>query len=86
MSWEQEDLLRRKVRETRERRAFRNNIETVLSAKDAQGAVLTQREAEQARRRQPTPDLERQRAGVESQKTNSRIIRHVRDGRSEQEP
>jgi hypothetical protein len=40
MSWEQEDSLRRKVREACERRAFKESIDSVLSAKEAQAAPL----------------------------------------------
>ena len=49
MSWEQEDSLRRKVREARERQAFKDSIESVLTAKDAQAALLARREVEQDR-------------------------------------
>ncbi len=47
MSWEQEDSLRRKVREARERQAFKHSIESVLYAKEAQAALSTRRKAEQ---------------------------------------
>lgn len=85
MSWEQEDSLRRKVREARERRAFKDSIESVLSAKEAQGAIRTQREADQGQLRQDKAERSKQPTGQGAQKDNSRIIRHVRDGRPERE-
>jgi hypothetical protein len=92
MSWEQEDALRRKVREARERHAFKESITSVLSAKEAQGAILTQREAGQAKLDQKKAERERQRVARaevakadQRQKESSRIIRHVRDGRPESE-
>jgi hypothetical protein len=92
MSWEQEDSLRRKVREARERQAFKESIKSVLSAKEAQGAIVTQREAGQAQLNQDKAKRERQQlARAEAakadqrQKGSSRIIRHARDGRPERE-
>ncbi|WP_284948291.1 hypothetical protein [Acidisoma cladoniae] len=85
MSWEQEDSLRRKVREARERRAFKDSIESVLSAKEAQGAMRTQREVDQGQLRQDKAERSKQPPGQGVQKNNSRIIRHVRDGRPERE-
>ena len=51
MSWEQEDSLRRKVREARERQAFKDSIKSVLAAKETQAALLGRREADQDRLR-----------------------------------
>jgi hypothetical protein len=92
MSWEQEDALRRKVREARERQAFKESITSVLSAKEAQRAIVTQRQAGQAQLNQDKAERERQRLAQAElakadrrQKESSRIIRHVRDGRPEKE-
>jgi hypothetical protein len=85
MSWEHEDSLRRKVHEAHERRAFKDSIESVLSAKEAQGAIRTQRETDQGQLRQDKTERARPQPGQASQKDNSRIIRHVRDGRPERE-
>jgi hypothetical protein len=92
MSWEQEDALRRKVREARERQAFKESITNVLSAKEAQGAIVTQREAGQAQLSQDKAEREQQRlaraevAKADRRRKDSlRIIRHVRDGRPERE-
>ena len=88
MSWEQEDSLRRKVREARERQAFRADIKSVLMAKEAQEALVARREAEQGRVRQERVDRDqqrRERAAGEPEKDRSRIIRHLRDGRPERE-
>ena len=89
MSWEQEDSLRRKVREARERQAFKDSIESILSAKEAQGAIRMQHEIDQGLLRQEKPAHKRQqdeRFGKGPQRDNPRIIRHVCDGRSEREP
>jgi hypothetical protein len=91
MSWEQEDSLRRKVREARERQAFKDSIESVLTAKDAQAALLARREVEQDRVRQDRVDHERQRREqaerekAEQQQSMPRIIGHLREGRPERE-
>jgi hypothetical protein len=91
MSWEQEDSLRRKVREARERQAFKESITSVLSAKEAQGAIVTQREAGQAQLNQDKAEREGQRlaqaevAKDQRQTDGSGVIRHVRDGRPEKE-
>jgi hypothetical protein len=92
MSWEQEDSLRRKVREARERHAFKESITSVLSAKEAQGAILTQRETADAKLNQDRAEREGQRLAQaelakadQRQKESLRIIRHVRDGRPERE-
>ena len=86
MSWEKEDSLRRKVRTARERRAFKDSVEIVLSAKEGQEAVRMQREAEQTQLPQPVTSPGKHLSGQEPHKSSSRIIRHVRDGRSEREP
>jgi hypothetical protein len=88
MSWEKEDALRRKVREARERQVFTKSIETVLSAKDAQNALLTQRDGDQQLARQNKIQVERERQGrlrTESSKGHSNTIHHARDGRPERE-
>ena len=84
MSWEREDSLRRKVREARERRAFKDSIETVLSAKEAQGTIRTQREAEAGQVRQDKVARQTQREehfDKKPQASNTRTNSLVRDGR-----
>lgn len=85
MSLEQEDSLRRKVREADERRAFKDSIQSVLSAKEAQDAIRTQREAEQARLRREKVAHEREQLSKRPRKGGSRIIGPVRHGRPERE-
>jgi hypothetical protein len=92
MSWEQEDALRRKVREARERHAFKESITSVLSAKEAQGAIRAQRETDEGQVRHEKAEREKQRLAQAElakadrrQKESLKIIRHVREGRPERE-
>jgi hypothetical protein len=92
MSWEQEDSLRRKVREARERQAFRADIKSVLNAKDAQADLLKHREVAQERIRQERAERDKarlektdQEKAERQQKSSPRITRHVREGREEKE-
>ena len=66
--------------------SFKESIESVLSAKEAQGAIRMQREIDQGSLRQEKAADKRQqdeRFGKGPQRDNPPIIRHVRNGRSE---